>query len=203
MRNSNVLLKVCILTFTFSVMLTGCGKTDAEKYDADKNTLFVASDSSVVSTIIDTLDEEYYDASELEEFTKGEIEGYNNEILEDAISLISFTSENDKVKLIMKYLSAKHYFTFNQEELYIATVATAMDDGYMFETGFVDYKNLEDVELTDAVYDTSVNVLIMEPTEDTVISLPGKVTFISSHATQMDKKTVQIPANCRSYIIYE
>lgn len=203
MRNSNVLLKVCILTFTFSAMFTGCGKTEAEKYDADKNTLFVASDSSIISTIIDTLDEEYYDVSELEEYTKREIEGYNNEIPDNAISLVSFTNENDKVKLIIKYLNAKHYFAFNREELYIASVKAALEDGYTFETGFVNYKDLKEVEPKDAVHDTSANVFIMEPTEDTVVSLPGKVTFISGHVTQMDKKTVQIPANCRSYIIYE
>jgi len=203
MRNSNVLLKICILISIFSCMLTGCGKSDTEKYDADKNTIFVESDSSVINTITDTLDGEHHDAAELEEYTKTEIEGYNYGILEEAISLVSFGSEGDNVKLIMKYANAEHYFTFNQEELYIGSISSAMDEGYLFETGFVDYKELKDVALIEALNDTSLKVFIMEPAEETVVKLSGKVAYISSHVTQIDKKTVQIPANCRSYIIYE
>lgn len=203
MRNSNVLLKVCILMFTCSVLLAGCGKSEAEKYDSDKNTIFVQSDSSVISTIIDTLDAEHYDAAELEEYTKGEIEGYNYNVLEEAVSLVSFVSEGDKVKLIMKYTNAEHYFDFNQEELYVGNVSSAMSDGYMFETGFVDYKELKEVPLIDVTGSTSSKVLIMEPSEEMVISLTGKVSYISSHVTQIDKKTVQLPAGCRSYVIYE
>jgi len=203
MRNSNVLLKVCILIFTCSVMLAGCGKSEAEKYDADKNTIFVQSDSSIISTIIDTLDEEHYDVAELEEFAKNELEGYNYNVLEDAVSLVSFASEGDKVKLIMKYTTAKHYYDFNSEELYVGSVASAMGDGYMFETGFTEYKELKEVALIDVTGSTSSKVVIMEPEEETVISVPGKVIYISSNATPIDKKTVQIPADCRSYIIYQ
>ena len=203
MRNSNVLLKVCILIVTCAVMLAGCGKSEAEKYDADRNTLFVQSDSSIISTIIDTLGEDHYDVAELEEFAKNEIEGYNYNVLEEAVSLVSFASEGDKVKLIMKYTSAEHYYDFNTEEMYLGSVSSAMSDGYMFETGFVDYKELKEAALIDVTGNTSSKVLIMEPSEEMVISLPSKVIYISSHVTQIDKKTVQIPADCRSYVIYE
>ncbi len=203
MRNSNVLLKVCILIFTCSVLLNGCGKSDAEKYYADKNTIFVKSDASVIGTVADTLDKEHYDISELEEFIDDKILEYNYNVLTEAVSILSFTAEGNDVRLIMKYTSAEHYNDFNQEEFYIGSVAEAMDAGYMFETAFVDYKELKEAAIIDVTGNTALNVLIMEPSDEMVISLPGKVSYISSHVTPIDKKTVQIPKDCRSYVIYD
>ncbi|MBQ9764607.1 MAG: hypothetical protein IJW18_00235 [Lachnospiraceae bacterium] len=204
MRNSNVLLRVCVSLVAVLLLATaGCGKTEAEKYDADENTLFVNSDSTLVSTIVGTLDKEYYDVSELEEYTKTEIEDFNYYELREALTFVGVEGDKNKVKVIIKYANAEDYYSFNQEELYISTVRSAMDDGYLFETDFVEYKELDDVALADAVYDTGKRIAIMTPTEETTIKLPGKVLYVSGHVDKIDKKTVQIPANCRSYIIYE
>lgn len=206
MRKTNVLLKVCvILVLCIAFIGCGCGEDTEEKYrKADKNTLFIASDLTVVCTIIDSLDKEYYDAEELRTFIDSEIQKYNYSILTEAVSLIDLSvNETAGVRLILKYGSAGHYTAFNQEMLFIGTIAEAMEAGYDFDTPFYKYDSLDEVALADAVYNVSDYVVIMEPTTDMVINVPEKIKFIGADVEKIDKATAQVKENCRSYIIYE
>lgn len=205
MRKTNVLLWVCVvLTSCMAFLGCGCGEDVTEKYrKADKTTLFVASDLTAVCTVIDSLDKEYYDTDELKEYIDSEIQKYNYGILTEAVSLIDLTVTEDCVRLILKYSSAKHYTVFNQETLFIGTIAEAMEEGYDFNTAFYEYDSLSEAALADAVYNVSDYVVIMEPTTDMVINVLGKIKFIGADVEKTDKATAQVKENCRSYIIYE
>lgn len=203
MRKTNVLLRVCVI-LVLCIAFIGCGEDAEEKYrKADKNTLFIASDLTVVCTVTDLLDKEYYDAEELRTFIDSEIQKYNYSILTEAVSLIDLSVNETGVRLILKYDSAGHYTAFNQETLFIGTIAEAMEEGYDFDTPFYKYDSFGEAALADAVYNVSDYVVIMEPTTDMVINAPGKIKFIGADVEKIDKATAQVKENCRSYIIYE
>lgn len=205
MHKSIVLLRLCVvLVFAAALLGCGCGKDANEKYrEADADTLFVASDLTLVCTVIDSLDKEYYDTEELRTFVDEEIRTYNYSIPAEAVNFIDLNIEDDVVKLILKYASAEHYSEFNQESLYIGTISEAMELGYDFATTFYKYENLSEAALADALYNVAGYVIIIEPTEEMVINVPGEIKFIGADVTEIDKATAQVKADCRSYIIYE
>ena len=205
MRKTNVLLRLCvILVLCVAAIGCGCNKDPNEKYRAaDKNTLFVASDLTAVCTVIDSLDKEYYDAEELRAFIDSEIQKYNYSIPAEAVSLVDLSVDGTTAKVILKYMSAEHYTGFNQEALFVGTIKEAMEEGYDFATTFYKYENLSEAALADAVYNVANHVVIMEPTTDMAINVPGTIKFIGADVEEIDKATAQVKANCRSYIIYE
>lgn len=200
MRKLNVLLGLYFVLLC--IALTGCGKDENSRYkEAESDTLFVLSDSSLVCTVIDLLDQNYYDAEELKAFVEDELRRYNTD--GENITLIDLSKNDDSVKLILKYSSPGHYADFNSEELFIGTVAEAFNAGYGFEGDFYRYDNLSAVKASDVVYNADSNVIIMEPASDIIINVAGTIKFIGKSVKEMNKTTAQIPANCRSYIIYE
>lgn len=203
MRKSIVLSGICFLLLA-GMVFCGCGKNEKKKYAAaDAATLFVKSDFSLVCTVIDSLDKDYYDKEELKSFIDEKINDYNYDVLEEVIKLAGIETEGETVKVIMKYASASHYEAFNQEVLFVGTITDAIDGGYDFNTVFREYKSLKEAALADAIYDTADHVVIMEPSEYMIVKLPDKVKYIGENVVEKDKSTVQIPANLRSYIIYE
>lgn len=205
MRKTNVLLRLCVILVLCAVAVgCGCNKDPNEKYRAaDKNTLFIASDLTVVCTVIDSLDKEYYDAEELRSFIDSEIQKYNYSIPAEAVSFVDLNVAGTSAKVTLKYISAEHYTGFNQETLFVGTIEEAMEAGYDFATTFYKYGNLSEAALADAVYNVSNYVVIMEPTTNMAINVPGTIKFIGADVEEIDKATAQVKANCRSYIIYE
>ncbi len=205
MRKTNVLLRLCvILVLCIAAIGCGCGEDAEDKYKkADKNTLFIASDLTAVCTVVDSLDKEYYDAEELKSFIDSEIQKYNYSIPAEAVSLVDLSVDGTNAKVILKYGSAEHYTGFNQETLFVGTIKEAMEAGYDFATTFYKYENLSEAALADAVYNVANYVVIMEPTTNMVINVPGEIKFIGADVEEIDKATAQVKENCRSYIIYE
>lgn len=205
MRKTNVLLRLCVmLVLCVAAIGCGCNKDPNEKYKAaDENTLFIASDLTAVCTVIDSLDKEYYDAEELRSFIDSEIQKYNYSIPAEAVSLVDLSTDGTTAKVILKYASVEHYTSFNQEALFVGTIEAAMEEEYDFNTTFRKYEDLSEVALGDAVYNVADYVVIIEPTTDMVINVPGEIKFIGADVEEIDKATVQVKANCRSYIIYE
>ena len=124
-----------------ALTLTGCELLGDSWQPQEPDAVSIAEDGSVTETVKDTLDADYYNATELETMIQSEVAKYNESHGEDTIQVDKLETEEGNVNLVLKYASAKDYAEFNNTEFFYGTVISAQLEGYLFD---VPYKKVED-----------------------------------------------------------
>lgn len=181
------------------MLLGGCGtlddmlNLDSAWTPQESDAISIASDGSVTEIVQETLDQSYYDLTELEEMINAEVDAYNAENGEDSITVKSFTNDSSTVTLKLLYSSAEDYAAFNNVEFFCDSIISAQLEGYLFDTNFY---RIEDGEISggevsySAVFgDMSAEVVIVQAPME--VHVEGEsVTYISSNAEMISADTV-------------
>ncbi|MCC8138310.1 MAG: hypothetical protein LIO76_09695 [Clostridiales bacterium] len=159
----------------------------------EADAISIAADGSVTEIVQDTLEESYYDVSELEDMIRSEITAYNAEHGEDSIKEESFTTEGQSVTLKLWYSSAEDYAEFNNVEFYSGSTIGAQVEGYLFDASFY---QVEDgaaggsaVSSSQVFKDMSLQVVIVQAPMEVHVE-DGAVAFISTNAEMISADTV-------------
>lgn len=171
--------------------------------EVDTTTITVEKDGTVVETIIEDFDKDYYQSDELEQMVTEEIDAYNETAGEEKVKLVSFEQdeESGQIRLEMEYASASDYQQMNGEELFCGTVSEAYAAGYAFSP-VLDQQTGSAVSGSDILEMGDKKIVIAE--EAVNIRTSGKISYASEGVSVSDK-TATLPddGELLSYIIYE
>ncbi|MCD7744843.1 MAG: hypothetical protein LUI13_06150 [Lachnospiraceae bacterium] len=159
----------------------------------ESDAVSIASDGSVTEMMEDTLDQSYYDVTELESMITSEVAAYNAENGADSIKIESFEHDGTNVSITLWYASCEDYASFNNTEFYCGTMIGAQIEGYLFEADFSRVSEGEltggTVDYTSVFEDMSAGVVIVQAPMEVHVE-EGAVTFISTNAEMISADTV-------------
>lgn len=195
-KMKRVKLWLCIILLMCCLM--GC---QGKEKTYDTTTLVVNVDGTFREIVVEPFDKEYYDASELEDFVRNEIQNYNLEKISTLISLESVEVEDGTAKVTISYKTSKDYKAFNEEDtVFIGTVKEAMEEGFSFDQTFLAYGKKDSVSVAEVTENGSYGIVVLQEKKDVV--LPDKILYISENVTTKGKKQAFTAAE-ESYIIYK
>lgn len=179
--------KISILAAVAScaALLSGCEMLNQEQWEPQEpNAISIDEEGAITEIVQETLDEAYYNASELQSMITSEVADYNKKNGEDCVTVKTFETEGQSVKLEMVYASAKDYASFNNVEFYYGSLINAQLEGYLFD---VSYKKVKDGVVTgnnisgsEVIKEMDKEVMVVRaPLE---VHVPGKVLYTSSNA---------------------
>lgn len=168
--------------------LTGCGQS----YEAKVSTVFVQKDGTVVSTDVESFDEDRYDKEGLQSYIEDAVADYNGEGSE-AVAMKSLTVEEGRATLILTFASASDYAAFSGIELFTGSVADALAAGYSFDVEFasVEGGNASACSVNDFLGSKDLKVVIIKGNTD--VHVDGKVAYVSiANTSYVDSGTIRI-----------
>ena len=111
---------ICAAAAAAACILTGCsmldqvvGADDWKSWKPAATTLQVYQDGSLTETILDTLNQSYYDADELQDMVARSVRLYNEDAGEAALNVTEYTVEQQNLKLVIQYASGEDYRSYN------------------------------------------------------------------------------------------
>lgn len=169
-----LLLVLCIGIFC----LNGCSN-----YETDTNTVYFLKDGKIVSNTVESFDESAYDTEELKTYITEMIDTYN-ETHGTSVKQKSLKIEEGMADLVMEYESAKEFSAFEDTELFMGTIADALQSGYTFEGDFADVTDGKQVLCTsDEFLNQEYQVIIIKA--DVTVSLEeGEICYVTSKNTK-------------------
>lgn len=181
-------------------------------HKADATTLTIAEDGTITFEEIVTLDENYYDASEMKSYVKEQIKDFNKESKSGTIKLKRFESHGSEVYLRTEYSTAAAYRDFTKYDFSIGKISDLQKDGVAFDDTFVAVESGLKGSLTPTetvTENTKLNAVSIE--ENVTVIVPGTIAYVSdSNTTLNGENSVTIAqedaasdAVVTTYIIYE
>ncbi len=190
-------LKLWLCMALLVCCLVGCGDRTAT-YDA--TTLVVNSDGTFMEVVVEAFDKEYYDASELENFVRNEIQEYNLNKVSTQISLEEVEVEDEIAKVTISYKQDEDYREFNEDTLFVGTVREAMEEGYQFDKAFTEYGKTDNVSVAKVTENGNYGIVITQ--QSTNVVFPSKILYISEGVTTDGKKEAKTGGE-ECYIVYK
>lgn len=186
---------ICIVCFVLFV--GGCAKGDKVK----KTTLYVEK-NKVTEAIVETLDEEYYDAKKMKDWVTKEVDAYNKEQGSDVLEMVKCEVEDKTAKVTIEYDTMKDYETFNGVRAFCGTIQKAEKAGYDFEGEFKSTKGKP--QITHAELENSESYYAVIVSEAQEVILEDEILYASPNVSVKGKKAViDKGAGNLAYIIYK
>ena len=113
-------------------LLSGCGTS----LEGEESVVYVGKKGVIASLDVETLDQSYYDETELKSYVDAEVEDYTAEHGKNAVKVESLKVEDGVAKLKMKYKTPEDYTAFNGIELYQGKVVASLAAGYVYDGEF-------------------------------------------------------------------
>lgn len=187
--------KAVAAMFAAAVMLLGgCDIVNQTEWTPESSdAISIAADGSITEIVQETLDQSYYDVTELESMINTEVAEYNSEHGADSIKVEDFGNEGSTVTLKLWFSSAEDYAEFNNVEFYCGSIINAQLEGYLFDVSF--YRVTEGeasgsaVSYTKVFEDMSATVVIVQAPMEVHFE-DSDVTFISTNAGMLSADTV-------------
>lgn len=170
-----VLAVILIIVCAVAILVMGgfLGKT------ADENSVYILEDGRVVSTNIENFDESDYSKDELKVYMKEVINDYNQENGASLVKQKSFQLKNGVASSVLQYENADVFEEFFGTELFVGTIAEAIEEGYTFDIPFASVNGtVKEVTSKDFVSDESYKVAIIRA--NTKVKVEGTIYYIST-----------------------
>ncbi len=112
------------------------------------NLLYVTKKNQVTAFYMESLDQDYYDEEELQEFVEEAVASYIEEAGKNTVVIKKFQVKNQVATLKLHFASIEDYAAFQGETLFVGTVGEALEAGYSFDGEFlkVESKALKETE---------------------------------------------------------
>ena len=190
---------LCIKLFGFvKDMLPSSGENEAVSEEDDSsvhNVISLNKDGSLTETSVEDFDTSEYDPAALEEMVNSTIEEYNSSA-GDRIELKSLDIKDGMARAVIFYRSAEDYAAYN-EKVFKTGKAEELDI-----TGFTLADDKNAVLTHEAMEKVKGNYVMLN--DDTTISLPKNIQYVSRNVTKTGKKTAEVrKAGIDSVIIYK
>lgn len=167
------------------MLLGGCEMLEQKKWTPQEPAAISIDEDGVITEIIqESLDEPYYDATELQNMITSEVKEYNDKNGEETIVVKELEAAEGKISLKMEYASAADYASFNNTEFYYGSVINAQLSGYLFDASYKKVSNGvvqgSSVSGSEAIKRMDKQVLILRAPME--VHVPGDVLFTSTNA---------------------
>lgn len=210
------------------IFLAGCGKGEAENNqgtgETDAGTAAAAAaetvevevlkDGSVIETLTEAFEAEYYNEENLKNMVLSEVADFNKQTLDGDgdISVEKFESKNGSITVRMKYPSSQMYTEYNtdqynQKSLFCGTIAEAYDAGYTLDLTMKDSKGEKTVGKEELLKMGEDKILIAEAPMH--VTVPGKILYIGENIVPSGKNQADMQAGengealGKYYVIYK
>lgn len=193
------LLLLCI-TAVMLCVIAGCGKTD----DIIEEThVILDKKGQIVCTHVESFAEDFYDLQELQAMIDEEAALYNQANGEGTVVAEPAYRQADNVIDKVTYASFKDYNAFNERNIFVGTVAEAMEAGIAFRVALENIDKPGEFITADHMSDMNeYHVLIVD--EPGVYDTFGKVMYISDGVSVAGKKSVKVSEDMEGlgYILF-
>lgn len=205
-RRSIILLILAFLLLS----LSGCGKEQKKQEQGQEqadtgayNIVDVKKDGSVVNTIEEPFEREYYSEERLKALILGEVADYNQEAGESRVEVKKLSVKRNVVRLVMKFKTAEDFGAFNQHAFFYGTVADAYDAGYNVDITWKENGGDSTITKDDLLAMGSRKLIIAEgfQKEDITVKTSGKILYTGGAAQSDGKDTAIFPQQELSYLV--
>ncbi len=191
---------ICAAAAAAACVLTGCsmldqvvGADDWKGWKPSMTSLQVSRDGSLTETILDTLDQSYYDADELQDMVARSVRIYNEDAGEAALNVSEYTVEQQNLKLVIHYASGEDYRSYNQLVFFDGSMLDAEMEGFLFSNSFRRVERgkvvQEDVPNAEALAHKEYRVTISD--DGHAVQVPGKICYVSRNAEPVNSHAAQ------------
>ena len=204
-----------LLVLTIFCGLVGCGQDNTPEVSS----VSIGKDGVITHQIVGDFEQNYYEVDGLAALASDRVEEYCSDNGADSVKLGSVEEKDGKILVQFNYATDRDYGEFNHRDLYVGTIAEAMNQGYPLESvPFVSSAG-EAIEIGFMEnYETKqIAIIATKPSEELLVNTYGKVLYVNRSETGgpevsfHDKKGVHIayPASedtdesVLSYIIFE
>lgn len=174
-----MVLGLCMVIGLFA----GCGTATIE---GESNVVYVGKKGSVISLDIEELNQDYYDAEELENYVNDAVSEYNEAYGRNSVKVQELTVEEGTARLQMKYKTAADYSTFNGIELYQGKVIDSLAAGYVFDGEFArveDGKVIGAATKQEIYTEDDLEVVIIRANTD--VQVEGEICYVSCENVEL------------------
>lgn len=164
-------------------LFAGCGTATIE---GESNVVYVGKKGSVISLDIEELNQDYYDAEELENYVNDAVSEYNEAYGRNSVKVQELTVEEGTARLQMKYKTAADYSTFNGIELYQGKVIDSLAAGYVFDGEFArveDGKVIGAATKQEIYAEDDLKVVIIRANTD--VQVDGEICYVSCENVEL------------------
>ena len=180
--------KLSVLSIMCISVLCGCAD---QKINADETTVFVHKNGKITDAIVETFDQNYYDAAELQTMTNREITAYNQTTGDVNSAVLSdFVVEDGVAKVYIEFEEAEDYADFNQTECFFGTVAKAHEAGYALDTPMKSVNGKETLDQNTLLEKGKYKLLIIQDHVD--IRIYNKILYTSANVEVLDDNHAKI-----------
>ncbi|MBR2044582.1 MAG: hypothetical protein IJ958_00415 [Agathobacter sp.] len=172
---AGVLVLVIIIAV---VVLGGCSS-----YEADANTVYILENGKVVSNTVEAFDENVYNKDDLKGYIKEVVSAYNAEN-PDTVKQKSLNVKEGRATLVMEYANEDVYEDFEGVEIFVGTVAEAVEAGYAFDVEFANVADGAPKACTSEEFMTGDYKVVIIKANVNVSLDKGQICYVSSVNTQ-------------------
>lgn len=166
-------------------LLSGCGTS----LEGEESVVYVGKKGAIASLDVETLDQSYYDETELKSYVDAEVEDYTAEHGKNAVKVESLKVEDGVAKLKMKYKTPEDYTAFNGIELYQGKVVASLAAGYVYDGEFArveEGKVVGAATKQDIYSEDDLKVAIIRANTD--VKVDGEICYVSCQNVKLTGK---------------
>ena len=196
-------LSQLIVILMAAIMMVGCSGASVVEQG---NSVQIGKDGSIIGTLVDILDQSYYDAEELKSMIVEEIAEVNTTGGSNNVELSDYECDNaGNVKVKIKYTNSEAYMAFNGSTFFNGDAVTAKDT-YGLNGNFLDVQNGK-ITTEEAVVSEDAKVVVLS--ENVNVFVPGKIVAITDNVEITGKKSASVKLTNKegeeelAYIVYK
>lgn len=146
---------------------------------ASENSVYILEDNKILSTSVESFDENSLDKSELKSYMRETISAYNKENGSTLVRQKSFKLKDGVAALTVQYENADVFEEFFGTELFVGTIAEAMAEGFTFDMPFASVNGkVKEVTSDEFVMDDTYKVAIIRA--NTKVTVEGTVYYVTT-----------------------
>lgn len=191
--------KMIILALSLACILQGCSYSGK----ADRETLELKKNGSVVETVRESFDKEYYNIEDLKSYITSAVAEYNEDFSEAHIVMEKCGKPGTYVEAVLNYKSVDDYKKFNNVEIFSGSISELENTDYHVALDLKDMQgavvSLSHVLASGEDYKAAII------TQSCELKVSGRIVYYSEGVKVLSGKTADININDEAcaYIIYQ
>lgn len=191
-------IKTGMLAVTIIFLLSACRESGGEEVSS----ITVQKDGTILSHIVESFEQGYYDSEELQQTILTEAADYNKAAGNERVSVEKIDVDSGVATVRMIYQAAEDYAVFNHMVFFVGSTEDAEGE-YELNVVLSGTKDTNDtVGRADILAMKDYNLLITDAQEP--VFLNGKAEYISDNvAASSDRKNIQLSGEGLGYVLYK
>ncbi|HKM21871.1 MAG TPA: hypothetical protein VJZ01_07495 [Lachnospiraceae bacterium] len=179
-----ILLIACAVIFC----LGGCAEKEP---DIETTTVFVQKNGKVTDAIVESFEQGYYSALELQSMLDEEVAAYNAEVgQEDAAVVSRFDVSSGVAKVFVDFKTGQDYADFNQAQFFLGSINEAYEAGIDLDVVMKSTEGEETLSKEDLLEKGKYKILIIDNPVNVV--LYKKILYTSANVEIISDKEARI-----------